>query len=73
MEIDLRTEAEKRRDALHNDVCVLYRQIKESCKGFSDSRIMRTVGNKYGVTEMCVRGILTKRGVYVPKRSKLKV
>ena len=73
MTLDLKTEAERRREAEHQLIVSLYLMYKsnEQTKGLSDYRIFCAIARNPNVsinTAAGVRRVLVENGVYANKR-----
>lgn len=67
MKIDLRTEAEKQRAALHDSIRNDYKQIIRTQPHARPYRVMTTLGQRYGWTTQGIAALLKRSGDYTPK------
>ena len=65
---DIRTAAQKSRDALHAKVCNLYKKLKEEHPTSSDNRLTEVIGEQIGITRQGATKILMKHGLYERKK-----
>lgn len=66
--MDLRTEREKRREALHRDIAEEYCVIIKDEPEVAPFRVMTVLASKYDLSVQGVAIILRKMGVYEPKK-----
>jgi hypothetical protein len=64
---DLRTEAEKQRAALHDNIRNDYKQIIKTQPNARPYRVMASLGQRYGWTTQGIAALLKRSGVYTPK------
>lgn len=65
--IDLRTPLEKVRAERCEKICSAYVELSSQQPDTKPYRIMRALADKYGMTAMGVREILTRNGLFAPK------
>lgn len=63
MEVDLRTDQEKARDAKHHAIISDYLAIAHDRPETAPTRIMDYIANKYGMTSMGIRKILERNNI----------
>jgi hypothetical protein len=65
--MDLRTTAEKNRQAKHNRICNNYLNLVNQYPNTAPSRLMDAIAKEEGMTLQGVKTILVQNGVYVIK------
>ncbi len=67
---DLRTTAERARDAKHSAVCQKYLDLSNKMPNVSAYRIFNAIANEFGMTAPGIRRILVENNLYKGKPHK---
>lgn len=70
--MDLRTQAEKAREMLHDRIRNDYRDAIRTQPSVRPYRVMTVLGVKYGWTTQGIASLLRRTGDYAPKRMAVK-
>lgn len=63
---ELRTDAEKARDAKHRAICNDFLTLSNSAPGAAAHRLFRVIADKYEMTVPSIRRIVINAGLYNP-------
>ena len=65
--IDLRTKAEKDREAKHKAICREFANLANATPQAAAHRLFKVIAERHGMTTPGIRGIVMKAGLYAPK------
>ncbi len=69
-DIDLRTPAQRATDERQDRICEQFLEMYSQHPDVAVNRIIQKIADDSGLTLMGVKGILIKRGIYVPNGRK---
>ena len=69
-DIDLRTPAQRANDERQKRICSLFLEMYSQHPEVAVNRLLQKIADDNGLTLMGVKGILIKRGIYVPNGRK---